>query len=125
MMNENQILKNRPKGNAGFRVPEGYFEGLTEQVMQRLPEEKPVSLQLTRSRWQIYRPVVLAAASVITAVFSIGIVMHSGHGGTDMAASQSQVSLSQDASTNKVIDQIATYSMMDNEDMYTYMSENY
>ena len=36
---EDDNLKNKLKENP-FTVPEGYFEGLTEQIMKQMPEEK-------------------------------------------------------------------------------------
>ena len=39
MKTEDDNLKNKLKENP-FTVPEGYFEGLTEQIMRQIPEEK-------------------------------------------------------------------------------------
>ena len=46
MKEEDNILKKVGKENA-FRVPDGYFENLTSEVMNRLPE-KEKHLQLLR-----------------------------------------------------------------------------
>lgn len=123
-MNYDDIMTG-PRGNGGFRVPDGYFDSLTDRVMARLPEQDAAPLKVTRRRWHAQRRAVLAAASVIAAVFSIGIVMHSGKGQGNAMQASAQTAAATETTTSKTIDQIATYSMMDNEDMYAYMSENY
>ena len=43
MKEEDNILKKVGKENA-FRVPDGYFENLTSEVMSRLPKRKHLQL---------------------------------------------------------------------------------
>lgn len=43
MKEEDNILKKVGKENV-FRVPDGYFENLTSEVMSRLPERKHLQL---------------------------------------------------------------------------------
>lgn len=43
-------------------VPEGYFDGLTAQIMSRLPEQPAVVQPKRRTPWQIIRPYVYMAA---------------------------------------------------------------
>ena len=40
-MEENKYIEQLVGKRNPFRVPEGYFDNLTDQVMQSLPEEKP------------------------------------------------------------------------------------
>lgn len=113
------------QGHGGFRVPDGYFDTLTDKVMARLPEQQPVQLHVEHRRWRLRRPAILAAASVIAAMFSIGVVMHQNKNHADALQMQAQTAVASEVSTTKAIDQIANYSMMDNDDMYAYMAENY
>ncbi len=52
MKEEDNILKKVGTENA-FRVPEGYFENLTSEVMNRLPEkEKPAIIKREPTKWE-------------------------------------------------------------------------
>lgn len=44
MKEEDNILKKAGTGNA-FHVPEGYFENLTSEIMNRLPEKSALLLR--------------------------------------------------------------------------------
>ena len=52
MKEEDKILKKIGTENP-FRVPDGYFENLTSEVMNRLPEkEKLTAVQTEPTMWQ-------------------------------------------------------------------------
>ena len=56
MKEEDKIQKKIGTENP-FRVPEGYFENLTSEVMNRLPEkEKLIAVQTEPTMWQKVRP---------------------------------------------------------------------
>ena len=41
MMNEELYIKSRIGNKNPFCVPDGYFDSLTAEVMQKLPEQQP------------------------------------------------------------------------------------
>ncbi len=124
MRTDERNLRQQFGRNPGFKVPEGYFEHLVPEVMNRLPESdsKVIPMSHTRSRLVRWRTGALAAACVCGAVFGLSVILHKQH----MSAPQSMASASttQEVSLSKTIDQLADYSMIDNEDMYAYVSGN-
>ena len=66
MMNEETYLKENVGTRNPFQVPDGYFEQLTQQVMQQLPERQPSVVQLfLSSRKQVTTPAHPAPAPVV------------------------------------------------------------
>ena len=65
MKEEDKIQKKIGTENP-FRVPEGYFENLTSEVMNRLPEkEKLIAVQTEPTMWQKVRPWLYMTAMFI------------------------------------------------------------
>lgn len=102
-----------------FRVPEGYFDTFTEQMMARIPQQEAQIVEIRQPRHRL-RPFLLAAASVCVAIFTVGIYLHDTHNGGQETATIAGVQSS--SSAYSAIDQAADYTMMDNEDMYAYVS---
>ena len=68
MKEEDNILKKVGKENV-FRVPDGYFENLTSEVMSRLPEkETPAIIKREPTKWERIKPWVY-----MTAMFAMNI----------------------------------------------------
>ncbi|MBQ6064969.1 MAG: hypothetical protein IJK42_08130 [Prevotella sp.] len=101
-----------------FKVPEGYFEGLGEQIMAKLPTEDARVIALRPDKWRIYRPLAIAAASVAVAIFSVGMYLRSSDSQPSEKFTQLPASTSYSA-----FDQAADYTMLDNEDMYAYLAD--
>lgn len=54
------------KGQNPFKVPEGYFEELTERIMAQLPEQEPIEKEPeTVSLWERVRPILYLAAMFV------------------------------------------------------------
>ena len=96
-----------------FRVPDGYFDQLTERVMSQLPEREQtaehVSLSSSRpkSRLVALRPWMYAAACTVAAVFA----------NVNVAASTTNTE-------SQYIDEYADYVMLDNAEIYAYLADN-
>ena len=75
MKEEYNILKKVGKENV-FRVPDGYFENLTSEVMSRLPEkETPAIIKREPTKWErikpwVYMTAMFAGAALIIRVAS-------------------------------------------------------
>lgn len=75
MKEEDNILKKVGKENV-FRVPDGYFENLTSEVMSRLPEkETPAIIKREPTKWErikpwVYMTAMFAGAALIIRVAS-------------------------------------------------------
>ena len=56
MKEEDEILRKVGTGNA-FKVPEGYFENLTSEVMDKLPEQKQPAFEVKEpTKWDKLKP---------------------------------------------------------------------
>ena len=97
-----------------FVVPEGYFEQLTADVMQSLPERRP------RAKTIWMRPVFYAAASVC-ALFVCATVWLSWPKSSTMP--QGQVAEVVQVPDETYFDEAADYMMLDNQDIYACLSD--
>lgn len=59
MKEEDEILRKVGTGNA-FKVPEGYFENLTSEVMDKLPEQKQPAFEVKEpTKWDKLKPLFI------------------------------------------------------------------
>ena len=87
-MKEEQYLKEKLGKENPFRVPDGYFDSLTSQVMARVDaEQKQQAGPKARTVW--LRPVLYAAASVC-ALF-VSVVAYHNYSGSPVSAPVQQV----------------------------------
>lgn len=119
---EHFIKKNFGK-EEHFQVPEGYFDTLRSRVLNDIKTREagiPKQPARTISIWYRYRAaVVSAAASVLIGGFALGAWMH----GVGHAPSESKQTTSQAMTSSSNLDAMMNYSMMDTEDMYSYMAD--
>lgn len=97
-----------------FKVPEGYFENVTLDVMSKIAaeERKP-----KKSVFRILRPILAVAACVAIAIFSINIFFESNNKEVESS------SYAQSAYSDSYIDAAADYAMLDNGDLYALMAD--
>ncbi|MDR0756675.1 MAG: hypothetical protein LBF85_02380 [Tannerella sp.] len=68
-MEAKQSKLEKLKGQNPFRVPEGYMEGLTSQIMSRIPEDMPKRETKILSLNERIRPLLYLAAVFIGFIF--------------------------------------------------------
>lgn len=112
MFSEEEYIKSKLGSRNPFTVPEGYFEQLTAQVMEKLPEQKPKRPAIIR----YLRPVLYAAACICLAVFGIAIYQNLDRQSADTL--QSNIPQMSMEYNDAFIDEAADYAMLDNEDIY-------
>lgn len=114
-MNEEEYLRSRMGTKNPFTVPEGYFEQLTAQVMDRLPEKKPAKVAVMKR----LRPWLYAAACVCVGVFTAGVLFNSQN---DNSKELEQMATLEQENINyysdNYIDEEADYAMFDNQEIY-------
>ena len=114
-MKEEKYIEERVGKRNPFLVPDGYFDQLTDQIMQTLPERKPKA----KSIWM--RPVLYAAASIcallICTVTYLALSEEPKHEAALISTPQQEVSEDE-------FDEAADYMMLDNHDIYALLSEN-
>ena len=72
MGKEENIIKKVGTGNP-FRVPEHYFENLTQEVMNKLPEKEPMQCLPKPTLWQRVKPWVYMTAMFCGIMLSVRI----------------------------------------------------
>ena len=115
-MKEEDLIR-KQFGNANpFRVPEGYFDNLSQQIMDSLPAQEIVMPARKATIWHRLRPYSVAAA-VCAVVFGVGII------GMKQLGSSSDQNVEMFSNNEEyTIDQVAEYAMVDNVAMYRYIS---
>jgi len=122
-MNEEQYLIEKAGKENHFRVPEGYFDTLTSQVMSRIDaegrktEDLPTIGKKAKTVW--LRPVLYAAASVCALFISVTAYQHFTAQPADNTTEQLAV-YSDDS-----FDEAADYVMIDNQDIYACLTDEY
>ena len=105
MIEEEKHLRETVGQRNAFRVPEGYFEQFTAQVMEKLPEQQ-------KARTTMLRPWLYAAAcSVVAMLMGVTYYWHQ-ESADDMMADGSYY------------EEVADYAMIDNIDIYACLEDN-
>ena len=105
MKEEDEILRKVGTGNA-FKVPEGYFENLTSEVMDKLPEQKQPAFEVKEpTKWDKLKP-----------LFYINYKPE-----TTETASIEAVEVDSDA--DEYINAVLEGSMMDDYSLYVYLTD--
>lgn len=124
-MKEEEYIRNRAGSRNPFCVPDGYFEGFASQMIDKLPVREPHVIPLRRSRHMILRPLLYAAACICVAVFCLTAYIMAG---TSSAATDDNVMASsqyQNVSLSTYEDDVVDCAMMDNADIYAYLSSEH
>lgn len=120
-----------------FRVPKDYFDTLAPRVLSTIKNKtqkednieaalspdfagrKSAARTISMSIWHRYRAIaVSAAASVLIGGFALGAWVHGG--GHPSGAPQTP---SYSAASSSNLDAMMNYSMMDTEEMYSYIAD--
>lgn len=121
MKEEDTLLKKIGK-EPSFKVPEGYFENLTSEVMNKLPEKEKVAFkEVQPTAWTRMKPLVYMAAMFIGAALIIRVAS------TDNKPVNKDVTATVPAETEVVSDQMIDVAvdatMMDDYSLYVYLSD--
>lgn len=118
MKEEDKLLKKIGTENP-FRVPEGYFEGFTSDLMSRLPEKEKTDVYREPTTWEKVRPWLYMAAMFVGAALIIRVAS------TGEPASETQQQLAAD-DTDIELEYISTAienTMMDDYSLYVYLTD--
>ncbi len=123
-MNEEMYIQEKVGKRNPFRVPEGYFDNLTAQVMSNLPEQPK-----RRAKSVFMRPAFYAVAASVCALLIAGAAWMwspSAEVSSPTAVQAKAVAAQpqqQDAS-GEYMEEAADYMMLDNHEIYAYLAEN-
>lgn len=128
MTREENILKERFGKENPFKVPDGYFDHLTERIMENLPEQeiRVIDIRSRQTLWQKLPLRKIAAAVAVVALLGGGSFwawQHEGNskGVVHVKQHEQKAVASEEAAFNEMAD----YAMIDNETIYaSLMTEN-
>ena len=114
MIVEEILIQDRLGKENHFRVPDGYFDSLTERVMSKLPDSAEVKPMPTRQPI-IYRlrPLLYVAACMLVAVLSFAVYFDNQE-----AETSDEAKMAQSVSNDSYFDEAADYAMIDNDEIY-------
>ena len=118
MKEEDNILRRIGTENP-FRVPDGYFENLASEVMNRLPEkESKLVQQREPTTWERVRPWLYMAAMFAGAalLIRVGSIDRTNHPADYMAADDSDTEM-------EYISTAIDNSMLDDYALYVYLAD--
>lgn len=133
MLKEEKYIEKRFGKSGGFKVPDGYFDTLSSRVMSRLQDESHqrgniVSISNHEARKKSFlarhrRTIIGVAASVCIAMLPLGAYLHHSENipANNVSAQAHAVEPQSHATAN--IDAFMEYSMMDTNDMYSYIAD--
>lgn len=117
MKEEDKILQKVGTGNP-FKVPEGYFESFTSEMMSRLPEkERVVELRKEPTTWEKVRPWLYMAAMFVGAALIIRVASGNHTPDADVMASE------EDEQEMEYINMAVDNSMLDDYSLYVYLAD--
>ena len=125
MTEEEKALESKFGRSGHFIAPKNYFDDFNEMLMDKLPERNVKVAKPNRTMWKVFRPALLAAASVCIAIFGVTVYLHTDDA-SDSVADKMHAShvTSENASGYCTVEQAADCSMLDNEDIYICMTDN-
>lgn len=121
MKEEDTLLKKLGMENS-FKVPGGYFENLTSEVMNKLPEkEKVVFKEESVSTWTRLKPLFYMAAMFVGAALIIRVAStdHKPVTADDVAVTEVDTEVISD----EMIDVALDRAMLDDYSLYVYLSD--
>lgn len=117
MKEEDNILRKAGTENA-FRVPDGYFEHLTSEIMNRLPEkEKPVIEARESTMWERVKPWAYMAAMFVGAALIIRVAS------SDRTPVPSDTVVAEDTEM-EYINYAVENSMLDDYSLYVFLADS-
>lgn len=128
MTREENILKERFGKENPFKVPDGYFDHLTERIMENLPEQeiRVIDIRSRQTLWQKLPLRKIAAALAVVALLGGGSFWALQHeGNSKVVAHAKQHEQKAVSSEDAAFNEMADYAMIDNETIYaSLIAEN-
>ena len=121
MKEEDTLLKKLGKENS-FKVPEGYFENLTSEVMNKLPEKEKVAFKEEPvSTWTRLKPLAYMAAMFVGAALIIRVASSDRKSVADIDVAVTEIET--EVISDEMIDMALDRAMLDDYSLYVYLSD--
>lgn len=119
MQKEDIKIRNQFGAENHFQVPEGYFDNLAASVMQHIPDGQTKIVKMQTPAWRRHIVAISAAAASVAAAVCLVFDLESNPAHSPSHLAAQHATMQQD---NSNIDAMVNYTMLDNDDMYAYMS---
>jgi len=117
-MKEEDILLKKLGKEDSFKVPDGYFENLTSEVMNKLPEkEKVVFKEEPVSTWTRLKPLLYMAAMFVGAALIIRVAS------SDHKPAAAVTEVDTEVVSDEMLDVALDRAMLDDYSLYVYLSD--
>ena len=125
MNEEEKLILEKFGKETPFKVPEGFFDDFTKDLMAKLPERQEDASKKKRSAAIIRRiSVIITSAAVFIGVCILAVSYLLQKPEQPVVAKQAKDNHIENINnTYNSIDEAAEYTMLDNEDIYAYVSE--
>ncbi|WP_287669103.1 hypothetical protein [Bacteroides sp.] len=121
-MKEEDILLKKLGKEDSFKVPGGYFENLTSEVMNKLPEkEKVVFKEEPVSIWTRLKPLLYMAAMFVGAALIIRVASSDRKSVADIDVAATEIET--EVISDEMIDMALDRAMLDDYSLYVYLSD--
>ena len=118
MKEEDNLLKKVGTENP-FRVPEGYFEGFTSDLMSRLPEKEKNDVRREPTTWEKVKPWLYMAAMFVGLMFTVRAFV-----GEQASSQSTDMEIGNYTEIpDEYLDPIVNQTMMDDYELYQYLTE--
>ena len=102
----------------GYKVPEGYFENFTQELMSNLPEKEPLLPISEPTLWQRVKPWVYMTAMFCGIMLSVRIFV-----GNPQQEEFPFTQIEAEAITDEEWEIISDRSMIDDYELYEFLTE--
>jgi len=125
MNEEEKLILEKFGKETPFKVPNGFFDDFTKDLMAKLPERQEDASKKKRSAAIIRRiSVIITSAAVFIGVCILAVSYLLQKPEQPVVAKQAKDNHVENINnTYNSIDEAAEYTMLDNEDIYAYVSE--
>ena len=106
-----------------FTVPENYFERLTSEVMEKLPERAPVMPTKKTTKWDRIKPWTYMAAMFMGAALIIKVASYNPNPFSEPERVSAEAN-NIEAVSDEYLDYAVTQSMLDDYSLYVYLTDN-
>lgn len=121
-MKEEDILLKKLGKEDSFKVPGGYFENLTSEVMNKLPEkEKVVFKEEPVSTWTRLKPLLYMVAMFVGAALIIRVASSDRKSVADIDVAATEIET--EVISDEMIDMALDRAMLDDYSLYVYLSD--
>ena len=121
-MKEEDILLKKLGKEDSFKVPDGYFENLTSEMMNKLPEkEKVVFKEEPVSTWTRLKPLLYMAAMFVGAALIIRVASSDRKSVADIDVAATEIET--EVVSDEMIDMALDRAMLDDYSLYVYLSD--